>query len=391
MVAELERPAVDQLETVSTPSPPDEGFQSHFAPPAEHPLRQICGCVQCSLWRLGRAFERDASHAEALKEAESEGRGSPAGAYPDSLDKPNTWSSERGWQGSFENVCPGWATVGTCEGGHQYAAELIDGKDWCDNCGGVDGKMHDRRKGRWYPKAQQISSMGEIIITHPPEIRGRMRDTRELARKGRAYRRMLKRQGFARGLSGWDFFGECHDPVHKAAKAETGEDCLCPRSYLPHFGALVDGGFLEPEKLEAIKVSVARIQGIPRDRVNVFYRYSDEMLKMLHMVNYLCRPTFLDWRWDEEMAVRLKGFRAYQAWGQGKWNDPPAWEVPTDRVDVPSEPVQALVKGFCPLDGTVIKWEKDVVNFALITSEAGWSHVGGGYHGWRGPPEEKRG
>lgn len=387
--------------------PADIGFQGHFAAPAEHPDRHGCDCPQCSLWRLGRAFDRDASHAEALRIAEQEGRGSPAGAYPESLDKPRTCTRESGWQGTFDDVCPGYAVVGKCGAcGKQYATELIDGKDWCQHCGGVDGLMHDRRKARWYPKAQKIASMGGFIITETMANRERLRgfdevidkDTGEhlgwksrLSKRSIAYRCMFKRHGFDRGLSGWDWFGECHDPEHEAAKAETGGDCLCPRPWNPHFSALVDGGYLSPEKLEAIKRSVARIQGIPVGQVNVFYSYSDEPLKKLHMVHYVCRPTFLAWQWDEEMAVKLKGFRTYQAWGQGKWDGLDAWEVPNDRVEVPSEPVQALVKGFCPLDGAEIKWEKAVVSFALITVGRGWEHLGGGYHGWRGPPEQVRG
>ena len=158
-------------------------------------------------------------------------------------------------------------------------------------------------------------------------------------------------------------------------------DCLCPRRWHPHFSALVDGGFLMPEKLDVIRASVARIQGVPLARVNVYYQYGEEPMKKLHWVNYVCRPTFLDWRWDEEMAVRLMGFRTYQAWGQGKWDDGPAWEIPMDHVDVPPEPVQALAKGSCPLDGTNVTWRSDVVEFTKVSAEAGWYDLGGGYWG----------
>lgn len=55
-------------------------------------------------------------------------------------------------------------------------------------------------------------------------------------------------------------------------------------------------------------------------------------------------------------------------------------QIPTDRVAGPPEPVRALAKGFCPLDGTHVTWSSDVVEFTKIRAEAGWRDLGGGYY-----------
>lgn len=272
-----------------------------------------------------------------------------AAAYPEDGDKPNTCVDEADGGGTFDGRlekqnCSSWATVGECSEGHMYAKEIYCGREWCDTCGGKDGVMHNRRKARWLPKALQIESMGYFVVTLPPEIRWRYRSRESLSKLGIALRRMFKRRGFERGLSGWDWFGETDNAPAGAA----------PRWH-PHFSVLVDGGRLTASELRAIKRSVARILAVKIPRVNVYYQYSREVEKKLHWLNYVLRPTFLDWRWDERAAVFLRGMRTYQAWGQGFWNGESVWSVP-EGGEVENEVVRGLRRGLCPVDGSSVKW-----------------------------------
>jgi len=271
--------------------------------------------------------------------------------------------------GKLDRVCPGWMTVGECDSGHVFARELVCGREWCSHCGQKNGVSHDRRKGRWYPKGVQIASMVYTVITLPPAIRHRYRTKLALSALGAAFRGMLQEHGYKRGLRGWDWFGE-------EKNAPEGES---PRWH-PHFNALVEGAYLDKDKRKSIKRSVARILGIRLVEVNVHYQYSSEVGRKLHWLNYVTRPTFLDWRWDSEMAVELKGFRTYQTWG--KWEDEPAWEVPTDSVEAPPRAVFALERGFCPECGGKLTW--GTAQGAKFMNVEEWEVVGGGYWGKKG-------
>jgi len=213
--------------------------------------------------------------------------------------------------------------------------------------------------------------MGYINGTIPLERRRYYRDTRNLSALQSRWGRVLReRHGYVRGLRGWDWFG---DPD----KAPPGK----PPIYHPHLGVLVDGGRISADKLEALKVSWAEVLGVPLHRSNLHYQYSDDPNKMMHWVNYITRPTFLDAEWDPEMAVRLIGFRTYQIWGRGKWDGEIKWDVPEG--EAPPEAVQALVQGFCPLPdcGEKIEWAQGVfpgVLFAMLATEdlgAGFSRI----------------
>ncbi len=236
--------------------------------------------------------------------------------YPELLARSDP---ERGWQGTFD-PCPVWFKWGTDVNEHAYAMRVCCGRDWDPDC---RGKAHDRRKARWYPKARQIESMGYINGTIPLERRRYYRDTRNLSALHSRWGRVLReRHGYTRGFRGWDWFG---DPD----KAPPGK----PPKYHPHLGALVDGGHISDDKLKALKVSWAGVLGVPLHRSNLYYQYSDDPNKMMHWINYITRPTFLDAEWDPELAVRLIGFRTYQAWGRGKWDGEIKWDVPEGEAD----------------------------------------------------------
>jgi len=314
------------------------------------------------------------------------------GSYPDLLDKPNTYGnpaepnllsklldrlSTNGNPGKrnpyFDIRCPRYVTVGECEEGHIFARELVCCREWCKHCGQEDGIAHRRRKVRWYPRGVQIDSMGYVVITLPIEIRYRYRTQKALSALGVAFRRMMQRHGFKRGLRGWDWFGEPEN-------APPGQNPI----YHPHISFLVEGGWLDSEKLDAIKRSVKRILGIRLDRVNVYYRYSSEVAMKLHWLKYVTRPTFLDWRWDPAMAMELRGFRVYQSWG--KWKDKPVWDIPEnpDEITVPPpRALQALERGFCPECGGVLTWGS--ARSGQLVEGLNWHVIGAGYYRYRDP------
>lgn len=261
--------------------------------------------------------------------------------------------------------CGKWSVVGECEEHHKYAKELICNREYCSICGGDGGKAHQRRKAAWLPKARQISSMGYFVITVPPELREKYRDPKVLSKAGTAFKRMFQRHGFDRGLRRWHTFGEDHQDASGGRPI-----------YHPHLNVLVDGGFLEPDRLASIKRSTAAIFKVPESRVNVNYSYASEVPRMLHMVKYVLRPTFEHREWDPRLADELVGFHNSQTWG--KWDGDPAWEVPPG--DDQPEDIQQIQKGICPKDGTKISWQ-GVVSSQLITQYGQWEDLGAGY--WR--------
>jgi len=280
----------------------------------------------------------------------SRGRGEPAGVQ-------------------LELNCPSWALVGECQEGHHYAKELICGREWClpSGCGGNNGKAHQRRKAGWLPRATQLQEMGYFVITIPPELRDRFRQLPELRAFGKAMKRVMKYQGFARGLRRWHWFGEDH-PGHGLQ----GDGLPV---YHPHLNMLVEAGWLPFSKLQAIRQAVATVLGVDLARVNVHYEYASSVAQMLHLVKYVLRPTFDHWEWDREMAHKLIGFRHCLAWGT--WKDEAAWEVSGGDLAL-----GALEQGRCPADGTPIAWG-EVIGATLLRGPW-WVDVGGGYRSWTG-------
>ena len=307
------------------------------------------------------------------------------------VDEPEPELQEVPAAGSSEGIqltlpCPSWGVVGECEHGHYFAKELICNREWCPECGGDGGKAHQRRKASWLPRARQMRRMGKFVVTIPPELRDGYRDPRELANLGKSLKRSFQGHGFERGLRRWHFFGEDHP-----GQGLQGDGFPV---FHPHLEVIVEAGYLEPGKIEAIKESVATILGVDLTRVNVHYEYTRSRRKMLHMVEYTLRPTFECWEWDQELAYNLVGFKNALLWGQwhervwdedkgkyvnGDWLSP-AWDVPAGE---PAGPVlEALAHGRCPVDGTAITWTGRMVANLLVAPW--WEDLGGGYWSWTG-------
>jgi len=291
----------------------------------------------------------------------------------------------------LEMLCSQWATVGYCEEGHTYAKELICNREWCSDCGGTDGKAHQRRKTKWLPRVRQMSSVGYMVITIPPELRESFHETQQLREFGISIKRLMQREGFSRGLRRYHWFGEDHPGEHLQG------DGLPP--FHPHLNLLLESGWIDdlcphedkasgegcrgPGKcLSRIKRSVGRILKVDLSRVNLYYEYATDVPQMLHIMNYVLRPTFSSRHWDEKLAYEILGFRHSLSWG--KWDDGPAWDVP-ESEDVPNPEIESLEHGLCPRDDTPITWNSSVMNTSkmLRGKEIGhWLEIGGGYWEW---------
>lgn len=268
----------------------------------------------------------------------------------------------------LELDCTRFATKGYCLFGHTYAKELMCCREWCspDKCGGHEGKAHMRRVSNFLERAMQLVSVTQMTVTTPLELRQIYRNIGEWRSAMSRINKMLIRRGYHRGIYRDHWFGELEN-------APKGQSPL----FHPHRNYFMQGGYIQPDELEAIKASIRRILGV--EKIVVHVQYSEVPGEMYHMLKYILRPTFLDWRWDEELARRVIGVRNTQAWG--KWNDSPAWSLKDLESDVPipekSRESKAFAESLCPIDGTPITWTRNIVH--MKTTPETWEHVVDGY------------
>jgi len=249
-----------------------------------------------------------------------------------------------------ETCSPGYFILGQCDNGHHFAKEVLCGREWCRVCGEDDSVAHKRRVARWLPRAQQISSMGYFVFTLPLHIRQLYRTREKLnlltkqltaGDKSKHIVGLLKSMGFERGLCRWHWFGD------KSVK------------YHPHLNVIVDGSYISPEQLDAIKVAWAQLLGV--GVADVFYEYTDEPGKMFHILKYVTRATFHKLEWDEWLAAHIYRFRNMRVWGEwghlnkeGVWvGQLPVWQV-HGRDKLPE--IAELEAGRCPICKTEIHW-----------------------------------
>ncbi|MBA7666431.1 hypothetical protein ES703_74512 [subsurface metagenome] len=271
----------------------------------------------------------------------------------------------------FERDCPSGFITGSCENGHRFAKELYCGREWCEVCNGTWKRgeqmkpSHARRFARWYSKAQQIDSMGYFTFTIPEALRAKYRTKVSLARLGHQVQEILKSRGFKRGLRRWHYFGEQGGTYH------------------PHLNCLVDGRFMEKRELRELRREYSKLLGVKLAIAD--YHYFEKPGEKVHAVTYVTRATFLDWRWDPDLAGELRGFRNQVPWGYRLWSGEPVWsladlgeEAPSDMSDEDTLAVASLERGECPRCGLPILWERWLPISML--PELGGSRLGVGYH-----------
>ena len=235
---------------------------------------------------------------------------------------------------------PGYFIRGQCENGHHFAKEILCGREWCPVCGEDDSVAHKRRVARWLPKAQQISSMGYFVFTIPMHTRELYRTKKKLGLLTKKLTAgdtklhivgVLKSMGFDHGLCRWHWFGD---------KSE---------KYNPHLNVIVEAGFLPEAQLDAIKAAWAGILGV--EMADVFYEYTDEPGKMMHIVQYATRATFHKLEWDGWLAAHIWNFRNMRAWGS--WDGQPVWAIQGKEK---LAGIMQLEAGICPICKTAIRW-----------------------------------
>jgi len=257
--------------------------------------------------------------------------------------------------------CGRWSVISECESGHHHAKSLYCGKEWCSVCGIHGSKAHNRRIARVIPKAIQIKTMGYFVIEFPDayrkigaagltpdEITGAAwcyskRDLIDTTNRivdilaGKRNKTKRRNNGyFERGLLRWHWFGD-----------------KIPGKYNPHVNVLVDGAYIENDKLNEIKKALQNELVCPDLIVN--YHYYDQPGQMYQKVEYITRPTFTDYKWSPYMANELYNFRNQRWWG--KWTSAPAWSI-KDGKDYSINEIMAvskLQKNICPECGKPLK------------------------------------
>ncbi len=288
--------------------------------------------------------------------------------------------------------CPEHWIHGTDEVGHSFAKEIYCGREWCPVCGSKNSVAHLRRFARWLPKVQTEVSIGYFVIEMPFKGRERWHSKAGLERAGKLITSVLKgdyeieqrrKSGekitkdmlprirgrwYKKGLRRVHFFGDAPESIGIAIEKEQGVERLplgdefTTRKYNPHFNVLVPGGLLSDAKLEYIKAMLRAAFCEPTLIVN--YSFTKEPGRIVHLLKYVTRATFLDIRWDKYLAGSLFGFRNMRSWG--KWEvDKPAWSLDDVASDAAAEvagvniaAVNALGECHCYLDGLPITWSR---------------------------------
>lgn len=314
--------------------------------------------------------------------------------------------------------CPEHWIHGSDDAGHSFAKEIYCGREWCPTCGQKNSAAHLRRFARWLPKVQSVASIGYFVIEMPVRGRERWHSKTALENAGKLATSVLKgdfeiqqrrsageivhksavekihSRWFVRGLRRWHYFGDSPAQIGAAVESEQGvgqlplSDDFSQVKYNPHLNIIIAAGMIPTEKLEHIKSMLRQAFNEPQLIVN--YSFTAETGRMVHLLKYVCRSTFLNIRWDKFLAGSLYGMRNMRSWG--KWEtDSPVWSLDdltnsTATAEVGSLNVKAinsLGKSVCYLDGLPIRWTRpqpiSLLHFIQEKQTDKIQHLGAGY------------
>jgi len=236
-------------------------------------------------------------------------------------------------------LCGRYMSVATCRNHHVFFKVLVCGQEWCPVCGEDDSLAHRRRISAFLPKAQQLSSMGYLVVQASCGRRNWLR--RGAYRKWyfAVVKRVLKQFGIDEALWFWHLFGE-----------------LRGGSFNPHLNILFEGGlvplFFINELREALRSEL-------RDSALVVnYGFHEKSGQKYSVLKYCVRSTFRSESWDCELAAGLYGERRRGSFG--KWAGKPVWEV--ESAAKCTEAVEQLEAGLCPRCGEALTWHSKVVS-----------------------------
>jgi hypothetical protein len=288
--------------------------------------------------------------------------------------------------------CPEHWVHGSDDAGHNFAKEIYCGYEYCPICGQKNSAAHLRRFARWLPKVQSVKSIGYFVIEMPMRGRERWHSKSALETAGKLATSVLKgdyeieqrraageiihksavnkihSRWFTQGLRRWHYFGDSPEQIGAAVEFEQGveqltlSDDFSTTKYNPHLNIIVSAGMIPAEKLERIKSMLRQAFNEPQLIVN--YSFTTEPGRMVHLLKYVTRATFLDIHWDKFLAGSLYGFRNMRSWG--KWDtDSPEWsltDLASDAVDEVAglniEAINKLGQSFCYIDGLPITWSR---------------------------------
>jgi hypothetical protein len=289
--------------------------------------------------------------------------------------------------------CPSSWIHGTDDAGHSFGKEIYCGLEYCPVCGQKNSAAHLRRFARWLPKVQSVSSIGYFVIEMPLRGRERWHSKVALEKAGKLATSVLKgdyeieqrraageivhksavdkihSRWFTQGLRRWHYFGDSPEQISAAVESEQGVEQLALSDdfsivkYNPHLNIIVSAGMIPAEKLEHIKAILRQAFNEPQLIVN--YSFTTEPGRMVHLLKYVTRATFLDIRWDKFLAGSLYGFRNMRSWG--RWDaDEPVWSL-TDLTNTDAaaevaglnvDAINKLGQSFCYIDGLPITWSR---------------------------------
>lgn len=246
------------------------------------------------------------------------------------------------------SCCTGYI-MGQCQTGHHFAKAILCGKEFCADCGKNWSWIHQRRHYRWLPKVRSMRTVGYLVVTLPPAVRQYFLDKDHLNEFRRYCIRLMKREGFVRGLCRWHWCGEDGYNWH------------------PHLNFLFPGAYMSKEKLGDLRRKIcAKVSSMSRIHLNTIvlnYRYTDQENKKAFWCKYVTRST---WRkFSQPLAHVVKGYRNNVTWGK--------WE--TKKED---NSVAKLERNCCPLCNTPIRW---TCHSGEINEES-YTYIKAGYFIW---------
>lgn len=260
------------------------------------------------------------------------------------------------------------------------------GKEWCKCCGSYLSPTHVRRITRVWPRVFRglQGTVNYFVITIPMNLRVYM--NKEGLNKFRKYWIQKIKREFpgARGFSRFHWAGDEN-----------------PTTYSPHLNILFSGpGWIEPEILERFRREFSgwlkttfKLSDYPP--ANIFTRYTDNVNKKKHLVNYITRATFFgNSQYIQEI---IKGFRNTAPFGKFEKAELEAvdeltnamrnidstdgskiiWETQTkvvekEKVDFETGEISKEIHTF---KRVILRPQKSFENLVL---KAGAEHIGGG-------------
>ena len=288
--------------------------------------------------------------------------------------------------------CPEHWVHGSDDAGHNFAKEIYCGLEYCPVCGQKNSAAHLRRFARWLPKVQSVKSIGYFVVEMPYRGRERWHSKVALEEAGKLLTKVLKgdyeieqrrvsgeivhksavdkihSRWYNKGLRRWHYFGDAPVAIGAVVDSEQGikqlplsDDFSQVRSN-PHLNILIDAGMIPDKKLDRIKFMLRQAFNEPQLIVN--YSFTTEPGRIVHLLKYVTRATFLDISWDKFLAGSLYGFRNMRSWG--KWDlDNPVWSLTDLASDAAAEvaglnveAINKLGQSFCYIDGLPITWSK---------------------------------